>query len=186
VPVRICLEEGQITSGQWRSPCFPLSRVGVGALIDSRINGGTSGQVRGIAAQGAAKSRKDRLDSPFGQGTGGPVTADFQSAPFEKLNGVFVLLCRRARAKRPEISPFSGPRVDFARVKPVLTGLELANHESLTLTCVATHVPGLTGGVAIDVTSIAASSLHPHLARQAGCRSMAMRPADAGLQLAQR
>jgi hypothetical protein len=54
------------------------------------------------------------------------------SVPLEKLNGALVLFGRRTGTERAQISPFSGSRIDFPRVQPVLTGLELANHKNLT------------------------------------------------------
>lgn len=48
--------------------------------------------------------------------------------PFEKLHRPLVLLCGRARTERAEIFSFAGSPIDLARVQPVLTRLELANH----------------------------------------------------------
>jgi hypothetical protein len=53
------------------------------------------------------------------------------SVSLEKLDGAFVLLGCPSRAERAQISPFSSSWIDLARVQPVLTRLELANHRNL-------------------------------------------------------
>ena len=48
--------------------------------------------------------------------------------PLEILNGALVLFRGRPTAERTKISAFSRPRIDLARVEPVLAGFEFPNH----------------------------------------------------------
>jgi hypothetical protein len=51
--------------------------------------------------------------------------------PLEELHGPLVLFRGGTRIKRPEIPPAPRLRVSFARIKPVLSRPELADHVSL-------------------------------------------------------
>ena len=53
------------------------------------------------------------------------------SMPLEELDGALMFLGRRSAAKRPQIPPFPGSRIDAARIQPILPGLQLANHRDL-------------------------------------------------------
>lgn len=50
---------------------------------------------------------------------------------FEVLNRLFVLFCGGARFESAEVTSFPGFWVNFSRVKPILSRLELANHACL-------------------------------------------------------
>jgi hypothetical protein len=52
------------------------------------------------------------------------------AATLEELDGAFVLLGRRARFERPEVSSLSGLGILLARVQSIATVFELSNHES--------------------------------------------------------
>jgi hypothetical protein len=49
----------------------------------------------------------------------------------EELDGALVLLGGRSRAERAEISPSTSSQIDFPRIQPILTRLQLADHRSL-------------------------------------------------------
>src|SRR5262245_59848697 len=49
----------------------------------------------------------------------------------EILHGALVLLGRRARLERAEITAAAGLRVDFARIEAIAARLELADHRRL-------------------------------------------------------
>lgn len=60
-----------------------------------------------------------------------PTTLPASGLALEELDRALVLLGRRSRGERAEIAPPPGSRIDFPRVQPVLTGLELPNHSRL-------------------------------------------------------
>lgn len=50
---------------------------------------------------------------------------------FEILNSAFVFFCPCPRAEGSEVLALSGLRIRFARIEPVLTGLQLSDHYDL-------------------------------------------------------
>ena len=48
---------------------------------------------------------------------------------FEELHGTLVLFSRCAAPERAKVAPSTGFRVGLTRVQPILSGLELANHD---------------------------------------------------------
>ena len=56
--------------------------------------------------------------------------------PLEELHGFLMLLCRRARLERAEVTALAGLGIFLARIEPVFAGGELSDHDDRV--CAAT------------------------------------------------